>query len=138
MAKHRRGRSTTSAASAPTTTVSPLPLSLADVYLLTAESEGREAVGGLTLVVDQDGLTVITPHRTTAARLTWSELTVLKTAGRTRAPGGEEAVLLEATGARRSHRFVVPTEDPLALEATMAEITGIPPPVPNRKSRRRK
>ncbi len=138
MAKHRRGRSVTSAASEPAMAMNPLPLSLADVYLLTAESEGREAVPGLTLVVDHDGLTVITPHRTTAARLAWSELTVLKTAGRTRAPGGEEAVFLEAAGTQRSHRFVVPTDDPLALEATMAAVTGIPPPAVPRKSRRRR
>jgi len=118
--------------------VNPLPLSLADVYLLTAESDGNEAVAGLTLVVDQDGLTVITPHGTTGARLTWSELTVLKTAGRTRAPGGEEAVVLEASGARRTHRFVVPTDDPGAFETTMAGITGVPPPDVPRKSRKKK
>jgi hypothetical protein len=124
MAKHRRGRTAASKPAKADAAVDRLPLSLPDVYLLTAHSAGQEAVGGLTLTIDQDGLTVIAPHGTTAAQLTWSELTLLETVGHTRAPGGEEAVALEATGPVRTHRFIVPTEDPVALEATIAAITG--------------
>ena len=90
MAKHRRGRSKTAPA------VDLLPLTLGDVYLLTAESDGQLAVGGLAVVIDHQGLSVFAPNGTAAAELSWSELTVLRTAGPTTAPGGEEAVLLEA------------------------------------------
>jgi hypothetical protein len=110
-----------------------------DVFLLTAESDGQQAVGGLTVTVDQGGLTVISPHGTTAAQFAWPELTVLRTAGRTPAPGGEEAVLLEVSGPGRTHRFAVPTDDPVVLETTIAGITGIPAPeTPRKKSRKRK
>lgn len=124
MAKHRRGRSTTSATRTPTVVTATLPLRLFDVYLLTAESDGQQAVGGLTLVVDQDGLTVTAPHGTIAARLPWSEVTVLKTAGRSRAPDGVEGVLLEVSGARGTHRFIIRGDDPVGLEATVATMTG--------------
>lgn len=96
MAKHRRGRSTESPPP------DPLPLSLEDVYLLTAESDGRLAVPGLGLLVDHLGFTVLAPDGRTAAWLTWSELTALRTGGRITAPGGEDAVLLEASSAQHT------------------------------------
>jgi hypothetical protein len=132
MAKHRRGRS------GETTGIDPLPLSLGDVYLLTADSDGQLAVGGLTLLVDLHGLTVFAPGGATATSLAWSDLTVLRAAGRTSAPGGEEAVLLEASSAARTHRFAVPTDDPGSLETTIAVITGVPGPESGRRTRRRR
>jgi hypothetical protein len=132
MAKHRRGRSH------PSVVVDLLPLSLGDVYLLTAESDGQLAVSGLTLVVDGEGFTVFAPDGTTAAVLTWSELTVLKTAGPTTAPGGEEAVLLEASSTLRTHRFAVPTGDVAGLETRIAAITGVRDTDPRRRARRRR
>lgn len=126
MAKHRRSRSSTPAAPKPPAAAEPLPLLLTDVYLLTAESDGQEALGGLTVVIDADGLTVITPHRTIAAQLTWSQLAGLRTAGRTHAPDGREALVLEASGPARTHRFVVPADHLEALESTIAEVTGAP------------
>jgi hypothetical protein len=132
MAKHRRGRSKESPA------VDLLPLRLADVYLLTAESEGQLAVGGLALVIDHRGLSVFAPDGTAAAELAWSELTVLRTAGPATAPGGEDAVLVEAASALRTHLFAVPTGDSVALEATMAAITGVADDDPRRPARRRR
>ena len=130
MAKH--GRS-----SEESLVVDPLPLSLGSVYLLTADSGGELAVGGLALVVDDDGVSVVSPTGTTAAALAWSDLTVLRTGGRTTAPGGEEAVVLEAATAERMHRFAVPTDDAGRLESTIAALTGIPSPGPPRRRRRR-
>src|ERR1700722_19327139 len=104
MAKHGRGRSRETPA------VDPLPLTLHDIYLLTAESDGQLALPGLGLVIDSQGLTVFTPEGATAAALAWSELTVLRTAGRSTTPGGEHGVILEARSERRTHRFVVPTD----------------------------
>ena len=124
MAKHRRRPGIRSASAG-----LPLsfPLSLGGVYLLTAESDGQLAVGQLTLIIDDQGLSVITPDGETAAALAWSELTVLQTAGPVRAPGGEDAVLLEASSSARTHRFAVPTADPVTLESSIAAITGVPP-----------
>jgi hypothetical protein len=130
MAKHRRGHSNEPAA------VNPLPLSLDDVYLLTAESDGQMAVGGLSLVVDHNGLVVSSPAGTTAAALTWSEMTVLRTAGRTTILEGPDAVVLEASTAIRTHRFAVPTGNPGALEAAIGAITGVPAPDPPHRGRR--
>ena len=104
----------------------PLPLSLRDVFLLTAESAGQVAVGQLTVVIDDHGLTVLAPDGSTATALTWAGLTVLHTTGRTSAPDGREAVLLEASSSGRTHRFAVPAADPVALEGTIALITGVP------------
>jgi hypothetical protein len=118
--------------------VDPLPLSLADVYLLTAESNGQQAVGGLTLVIDHQGLAVLAPNGTVAADLAWSELSLLRTAGRTSGPGGENAVYLEASSGARTHTFVVPTGDADAFESTIAVVTGVPAPAPARRSRRQR
>jgi hypothetical protein len=132
MAKHRRGRSKESP------TVDLLPVTLADVYLLTAESDGQLAVGGLALVVDHRGLSVFAPDGTAAAELAWSELTALRTAGPATAPGGEDAVLLEAASALRTHVFAVPTSDAAALETTVAAIAGAAEVNPPRRARRRR
>jgi len=131
MAKHGRGRTNEPPAG------DPLPLSLSDVYLLTAQSDGQLAVGGLALTVDHQGLTVFAPDGRPAATLPWSELTVLRAVGRTTAPGGGEAVLLEASSHARSHRFIVPTGDADNLESTLSAITGVPAPDTARRSRRR-
>jgi hypothetical protein len=113
-------------------------LSLSGVYLLTAESDGQLAVGQLTLIIDDHGFSVVAPDGVIAAALAWSELTVLKTTGRVSAPGGEEAVLLEAASSIRSHRFAVPTADPGALESTIAALTGMPTSGPSRRAGRRR
>jgi hypothetical protein len=73
-----------------------------------------------------------------ATALTWAELTVLQTTGRTSAPDGRDAVLLEASSSVRTHRFAVPAPDPVLLERTIALITGVPgAESPERRRRRR-
>jgi hypothetical protein len=130
MAKHRRGRANEPGAN-------PLPLLLDDVYLLTAESDGQLALGGLSLVVDHQGLTVSAPNGTTAAAMAWSELTVLRTAGRTTVSEGEGVVVLEASTAARTHRFAVPSDNAGALEAAIAAVTGVPTADSPRRRRQR-
>jgi hypothetical protein len=132
MARHRKRRGSTE------TETKSLPLTLPDVYLVTAESGRQLAVNGLGLFLDEFGLTVLSPEGKTAAKLAWSELTSLRTKGRTTAPAGETALLLEATSATRSHQFLVPTEDPAALERLIALVTGIPAPAPTGRKGRRK
>ena len=132
MARHRRRRNRTEAPPP-----DPLPLTLRDVYLVTNESEGRLAVDGLGLVIDDGGLTVLAPHGAVAAALSWPELVFLRTLGPTSAPGGETAVVLEAGSAERIHRFLVPTEDPSDLEALVASLMGVPVAREPSRSRRR-
>jgi hypothetical protein len=132
MAKHRRGRASESQA------MDPLPLTLGGVYLLTAESNGELAVGGLALEINHRGLTVFGPGGAPAADLAWAELSALRTAGRTTAPGGEDAVVLEASSSLRTHRFAVPTADADAFETAIVTITGVPAPQLVRGSRRRR
>jgi hypothetical protein len=135
MAKHRRRPGKRSA---PADLPLSFPLSLSGVYLLTAESDGQMAVGQLTLIIDDHGFSVMAPDGEIAAALAWSELTVLQTAGRVSAPGGEDAVLLEAASSARTHRFAVPTADPVTLESTIAALTGVPPAGPSRRTGRRR
>jgi hypothetical protein len=132
MARHRKRRGATEAET------NPLPLTLRDVYLLTAESDRQLAVNGLGLIVDEFGLTVLSPEGRTAAQLAWSELTSLRTMGRSTSPAGEPALLLEATSAARAHQFLVPTEDPSALERLIGVVTGIPIPAATGRRGRRK
>ncbi|MGH9018203.1 MAG: hypothetical protein ACRDY1_10695 [Acidimicrobiales bacterium] len=113
-------------------------MALERAYLLTAQSNGELAVGDLTLVLDDVGLTIVSPHGTTASVLPWADLTGLRTDGPVTAPGGEGAVLLEASSATRIHRFAVPTTDVGAFESTIATVTGAPSRPTTRPSRRRR
>ena len=131
MAKHGRNRTDEPP------DADPLPLALGDVYLLTAESGGEEAVGGLGLVLDHDGVTVLGPSGTPAAAIEWSQITSLRTGGRTIAPGGRPAVVLEATTARRTHRFAVPTNHATDLETAIDGLAWVPVTDPPRRRRRR-
>jgi len=111
-----------------------IPLLLSDVYLLTAESEGRVAVPGLTVLLDESGLAVGKPDGAVAATVAWADVTRLVASGRIRTPAGSPGVVVQAVTTSRSHRFVVPTDDPLGLER---EITQLADSVVTRRTRRR-
>jgi hypothetical protein len=91
-------------------------LLLSDVYLLTAASEGREAVAGLSLQIDDSGLTVRKPDGSMGARMTWPTISRLDANGRMRTPGGSPGVVVQADSGDRTHRFLVPARDPAELE----------------------
>ena len=91
------------------------PLVLADVYLLTAESQGSTAVPGLTVQLDESGLTVRKPDGTTGAFLPWADVSGLVADRRIRTPAGSQGVVLEAVTTTRTHRFVVPSDNPEGL-----------------------
>jgi len=92
------------------------PFVVSDVYLLTADSNGQVAVPGLSLVIDATGLTVHRPDGVVAAVVAWSDMTELVASRRMRTPAGNPGIVVETTTASRSHRFVVPTDDPDSLE----------------------
>jgi hypothetical protein len=97
-------------------------LDFSGVYLLTAESEGQSAVPGLGIVLDRDGLTVRKPDGEISAVLAWAQLSSVTAGGRMRTPVGRLGLVLEATTVTKSHRFVVPVDDPDALERQIVQL----------------
>jgi len=100
------------------------PLVLSDVYLLTAESQGNTAVPGLTVQLDESGLTVRKPDGTTGAFLAWTEVSGLVADRRIRTPAGSQGVVLEAVTTTRTHRFVVPSDNPEGLRHEISHLAG--------------
>jgi hypothetical protein len=82
------------------------------------------AIGGMALVFDQIGITLLKPGGGVGAVLPWSELTSVTATAPARTPEGERAVLIEATAGERSHRFLVATDDPDGLRAVIGEVVG--------------
>jgi hypothetical protein len=112
-------------------------LHLSGVYLLTAESEGQTAVPGLGIDLDHTGLTVRKPDGQVGVAVGWAQLSSVTAGGRMRTPVGTPGVVLEAATAGRTHRFVVPTLDPDALEGDIARVVSTMPRDPRSKVRRR-
>jgi hypothetical protein len=127
--------------SPPTSPPDSFELTLTDVSLLTAESEGKVAVPGLKVVVDHLGLTVVKPDGAVGAVLGWGKLLTLRTAERMQLPTGMSAVVVEAVSDRATHRFTVPTDDPEGLEVVVAQVassrtTSVEPDVSTSRPRR--
>jgi hypothetical protein len=97
-------------------------LELTDVYLLTAASAGQDAVPGLRVVLDSEGLTVCKPDGSRAAGMQWSDISRLEARARMATPEGDPGVVVEADAQTRSHRFLVPTGDPNGLEREVDEL----------------
>ncbi len=102
-------------------------LELAGVYLLTAESDGQAAVPGLTVALDRSGLTVRKPTGEVSAVLGWAQLSGVSANGRMRTPVGRPGLVLEARTASKAHRFVVPSDDPDALEQEIVRLAAAAP-----------
>jgi hypothetical protein len=104
-------------------------LVLSDVLLLTAESEGRVAVPGLSVVMDETAVFVHKPDGDIGAVVSWEDVSRLGVGGRMPAPLGArgavvDGVIVEAVTAAKTHRFVVPTEDPEGLEREIADLAA--------------
>jgi len=97
-------------------------LDLPGVYLLTAQSDGQSAVPGLGIVLDRRGLTVRKPDGEVSAILEWAQLSSVGTRSRMKTPVGRMGVVLEASSPSKSHRFVIPTDDPDGLEQEIAQL----------------
>jgi hypothetical protein len=110
-------------------------LVLAGAYLLTEDSNGQLAVPSLTLVLDPAGLTVLKPDGQAGAAVTWNDMSALNATGRMRTPTGHPGVVVEAVTSARTHRFMVPADDPDRLEREIARVVGIAGP---RRRRRRR
>jgi hypothetical protein len=100
------------------------PLVLSDVYLFTAVSGGNTAVPGLTVVLDRSGLTVRKPDGGVGAVVAWSEVVGLTASERMRTPAGNRGVIVEAVTASRTHRFLVPSDNPDGLEYELGQLAS--------------
>ncbi len=117
------------------------PLVLSDCYLLTAESGGNVAVPGLTVVLDGSGLTVRKPGGDVGAVVAWADISGLAASERMRTPAGNPGVIVEAVTPSRTHRFVVPSDNPEGLEYEVGQLAGavmargpVPDPGPKPRS----
>jgi hypothetical protein len=97
---------------------------LSDVYLLTAESGGNVAVPGLTIVLDGSGFTVRKPDGDVGAVVAWADVSGLVASRRIRTPAGHPGVIVESVTASRTHRFVVPSENPDGLEYEVTQLAS--------------
>jgi hypothetical protein len=111
-------------------------LELSDVYLLTAASAGQDAVPGLRVVLDGEGMTVCRPDGSLAAGMQWPVISRLEARIRMATPEGDPGVVVEAEAQTRTHRFLVPTGDPNGLEREVDELAGAMV-ASRRRSRRR-
>ena len=108
----------------PPSALSVAPFVVSDVYLLTAESDGTVAVPGLSLVVDATGLTVHRPDGAVAALVAWADMTGIVATRRMRTPAGSPGVMVEVATSSRQHRFVIPADDPDALERDISHFAA--------------
>src|ERR1700722_16250528 len=116
------------------------PLVLSDVYLLTAESGGNVAVPGLTVVLDGSGLTVRKPDGAIGAVVAWADISGLVASKRIRTPAGHPGVIVEAVTATRTHRFVVPSDNPEGLEYEVTQLASavvVAPPIATSEPKQR-
>jgi hypothetical protein len=108
--------------SKPSKSFDSFELTLSDVYLLTRDDQGQVAVPGLGVVVDTLGMTVTKPDGSVVSVLKWGDLKTLRTAQRVQLPSGPPAVAIDAISDARTHRFLVPTDDPEGLEAVIGDL----------------
>jgi hypothetical protein len=100
------------------------PLVLCDVYLFTGESGADTAVPGLTVVLDGSGLTVRKPDGAVGAVVEWGEVVGITASRRMRTPAGSRGVVVEAQTPSRTHRFLVPSDNPDGLEYELSQLAG--------------
>jgi len=97
-------------------------LGLQPVYLITTDTSGEVAVPGLGLSIDELGVCVIKSDGSLVAVLPWDDIGELSATERTVTPEGDIAVIVEASTPLRTHRFVVPTDNPDGVEAALGEL----------------
>jgi hypothetical protein len=94
--------------------------SIPDVYLLTKGSDGTVAIPHLSLTFRSAGVELAKSDGEVVWRCTWTKMDELSTAERSTLPDGRNGIVVVVVerGVRR-HRFVLPTEDPAGIEATV-------------------
>jgi len=97
--------------------------SVPDAYLLTEGPHGRVAVPHLTLTFFASGVALDKADGESAWFCNWTDLREMSPVERSVLPDGREGVviLLTERGRRRQHRFVLPTRNTVATEASLRD-----------------
>jgi hypothetical protein len=113
------------------TTIGGSELHLDEVYLAGATPRGPAVVGGLALVADDHGLTVIGPQPTSVRKMSWGRTRTVACRQPASLPDGRDAVVLEFGVDGQALRFFVPSTSlapggALAVEERIAAISRVP------------
>jgi hypothetical protein len=96
---------------------------LSEVYLLTDGRDGRIAIPRLQLDLGPTGIRLAKENADIAWSCRWDALSELSSAERSVLPNGNEGVVLVMVErAGRRHRFVIPTDEPTALESRLRRL----------------
>jgi hypothetical protein len=94
--------------------------SVQDVYLLTDGPEGAVAVPHLRLTLHDTGVSVERADGEPVWSSAWSEVEEMSPVERSELPGGRQGVVVVVLErGTKLHRFVLPSDDPAATEATL-------------------
>ena len=83
-------------------------LRLEDVYLSGSTGQGPAVVGGLALVADERGLSVVGPQPHSVRIMPWARVTTMSTSHTAHLPDGRGAVTLDVEIGGQALRFLVP------------------------------
>jgi hypothetical protein len=96
-------------------------LRFSGVYLLSSLSDGPGAIANLQLELGEGAITLTKEDGVTIWTTPWEEVTEIATPDRADLPDGSKGVVwVVTTRQRRSHRFVIASDDPSALEAALS------------------
>ncbi|HVB91145.1 MAG TPA: hypothetical protein VND70_03495 [Acidimicrobiales bacterium] len=99
--------------------------SIPDVYLLTKGVARRVAIPDLELTFGARDLALARSSGKVIWRCTWSKVDELSIAERSILPDGREGVVVAVVErGGRHHRFVLPTDDPVAVEANVRALAA--------------
>jgi hypothetical protein len=93
---------------APVTPATTGELRLDDVYLSGSTGQGPAVVGGLALVADEQGLSVVGPQPTSVRIMPWGRVTTMSASHTANLPDGRDAVTLDVEIGGHALRFLVP------------------------------
>jgi hypothetical protein len=98
--------------------------SISDVFLLAeGDGSGRVAVPNLKLTIRGEGLELAKTDGEATWRSRWSNLDELSMAEHSVLPDGREGlVMLVVERGGRHHRFILPTDEPLALASRVRQL----------------
>lgn len=116
----------------PVEPVAPTDLAFDNVYVLTSTPEAPSAIPDLRLTISDTGVQVFRANGVTVWGAAWAQVAGLSAPERSRLPDGRQGLVVHLlVSGGRTHRFVVPTDDPGPLEDLLADLAcrrGLTPP----------
>jgi hypothetical protein len=113
-------------------TVTPDEVRIGEIYLAGESAQGPAVVGGLSVVANDRGLTVVGPQPNSVHTLAWGRASTIELRKPATLPDGRAAVILEVEIDGRRLRFFVPAvrlgpAEARALEERLCQIARVPP-----------